>query len=112
MFPLFLFCLEKEINDKCNIFCQRADEELHRVAWEAAVIVTECLPGTVLGIFLSPAKQVGGRVSHSFTFIPDSYPTFHMLSLSNLLRVGVRVANLLKQYYTLCEETVGRQGLK
>lgn len=61
IFPLFLFCLEnkREIFFQHNIFCQTADEGLHVVAVAAAVIITECLPGTVLSTFPQQLSKLG-----------------------------------------------------
>ena len=62
IFQLFLFYLEKEINDKCRIFfqhrifCQSADKE-DVVIVAVAVMATECFPGTVPSPFLPAAKQ-------------------------------------------------------
>lgn len=61
---MFLFYLEKEINDKCRIFFQnrifhqRADEKVVVIV-AVTVIATECLPGTVLSPFPPATKQAG-----------------------------------------------------
>lgn len=67
IFQLFLFYLEKEINDKRRIFfhctfcsplCQRAEEE-DVVIVAVAVTATECLTGTIPSTFLPATEEAG-----------------------------------------------------
>lgn len=88
----------------------RADEGFRAAALAAAAVVPECFPGSVWRTVLSAPQQARERWALASP-LSLTYPTFHMVALSPLLRVGVRVVSLSKQYYTQWEETVSRQGL-